>query len=905
MLSAIYSAAVKATEVIFGIVRLSAPALLASDPIVVGQNDPVWRGITKSYFLESYGNTQAGLNAAITAIGSSTPSVLYVTSQISVTSATTIPADIQVVFDGSGSFTVATGIVLTLTIRSVDYQRQVFFGLGTSRVRNSARYLSWWTGPSGTGSDDNRAFAQVLASLTLKPGGQVFIGAGTFYADLFVLTQTESTTEWIGSGAPIDGAGAYGTTIKTSNAAGSNSVFKLYQGVSQMRFSGICFDVGTSTTAQCFLVDGVQGLSSALNVTWDQCVFRSIGAVATSYTNCTAPAVDILSEGVNTDWEVTGLRFLDCHWTLGTNVVGLRSNTVNNSIDLDHPIFFGQAGAVGWLSNDSGWCTVKNHDTRGSSINYTVGVGETVHRTQTAVNVTFGTDAAIAPADVSVANDTIFVDAYQPRVGDRFQISTTGTLPAPLVAATNYYVRTVVVSGAGWLITVTTIPYATGYLVVAGNIDITSTGAGTHTITTNGTRYVTVTAGTNPRFTMDDLGQRITRAGLDSYVTEVLSDVAVMMFAVATTAVGSGTAVVNRQHSGTGLMYAGFIFAGNRGTTTFRGGVDEGVLYSMIFKATTAEAFNSVSLDSVQFQGRCLFEGQVIYSHRSCVYYSNSFTQIGGLGPVICDGGGNVILHQSMYQDTGEGTGNRALPNGYLYADNTHSFQKTLQTWVEESDVFNDRVRPEVPSLSVYDLTPSGDADNTVIGLQSGTTLTQAGAVDKILLWLGKINSVTKLRDFGYGFTRSGTTGFLNIIGDQSDPTFKGIDIADQIIGRKRIVSTAPLEGIGYATGAGGAVTQTVSKFQAVNLNTLSGSITLNNQALAASSTATFTFGNTPVVATDVMILNHISGGTAGAYTLNAQCISNGAYINVRNVSLGSLSEAIVIQYVVIRGVVA
>lgn len=109
---------------------------------------------------------------------------------------------------------------------------------------------------------------------------------------------------------------------------------------------------------------------------------------------------------------------------------------------------------------------------------------------------------------------------------------------------------------------------------------------------------------------------------------------------------------------------------------------------------------------------------------------------------------------------------------------------------------------------------------------------------------------------------------------------------------------------IGYVTGNGGAVVQATNKSTTVVLNKLSGTITLVNSALAASTTVTFTITNSTIAATDVIILNHTSGGTAGSYTLNAQVGAGSATINVRNVSLASLSEAIVIRYTVIKAVI-
>ena len=110
------------------------------------------------------------------------------------------------------------------------------------------------------------------------------------------------------------------------------------------------------------------------------------------------------------------------------------------------------------------------------------------------------------------------------------------------------------------------------------------------------------------------------------------------------------------------------------------------------------------------------------------------------------------------------------------------------------------------------------------------------------------------------------------------------------------------MSGIGYVVGAGGTVTQATSKSTGVTLNTPTGQITMNGAALAAATVVSFTLTNSAIEAPDVLVLNHISGGTAGAYTLNAQCAAGSASINVRNASAGSLSEAVVIAYAVIKG---
>ena len=104
----------------------------------------------------------------------------------------------------------------------------------------------------------------------------------------------------------------------------------------------------------------------------------------------------------------------------------------------------------------------------------------------------------------------------------------------------------------------------------------------------------------------------------------------------------------------------------------------------------------------------------------------------------------------------------------------------------------------------------------------------------------------------------------------------------------------------GYISGTG-TVTQATNKATAVTLNSPSGQITLNGDALAADTTVSFTLTNSSITANDVLILNHISAGTAGSYLLNAQAAAGSASINVRNITAGSLSEAIVIGFAVIQ----
>jgi|TARA_B100001939_G_scaffold334768_1_gene336119 hypothetical protein len=109
-------------------------------------------------------------------------------------------------------------------------------------------------------------------------------------------------------------------------------------------------------------------------------------------------------------------------------------------------------------------------------------------------------------------------------------------------------------------------------------------------------------------------------------------------------------------------------------------------------------------------------------------------------------------------------------------------------------------------------------------------------------------------------------------------------------------------DSVGYlTTGQGGTVTQGTSKSTGVTLSKKCGQITMHNAALASDTTVSFTLTNTTIAATDVLVLNHVSAGTAGSYLLNAQPAAGSASINVRNITGGSLSEAIVIGFAVVK----
>ncbi len=110
-------------------------------------------------------------------------------------------------------------------------------------------------------------------------------------------------------------------------------------------------------------------------------------------------------------------------------------------------------------------------------------------------------------------------------------------------------------------------------------------------------------------------------------------------------------------------------------------------------------------------------------------------------------------------------------------------------------------------------------------------------------------------------------------------------------------------EQMGYTSSAQGQVTQLTSKSTAVTLNKSAGQITMNNAALAATTNVSFTLNNSLIGANDVLIVN-VAGGnaTAGTYNVFTSTLTTGsATIVLRNISGGSLSEAVVLNFAIIH----
>jgi hypothetical protein len=166
----------------------------------------------------------------------------------------------------------------------------------------------------------------------------------------------------------------------------------------------------------------------------------------------------------------------------------------------------------------------------------------------------------------------------------------------------------------------------------------------------------------------------------------------------------------------------------------------------------------------------------------------------------------------------------------------------------------------------------------------SGSTITTDSA------WSMSVSGTTS--------ASSSTTGVFRV-GNGTAATNVGIG-GGNIVAGAQIRSTSATGGIGYATGAGGAVTQGTSRTTGVTLNNVCGAITLFTAA-GSVTWQSFTVTNSTVAATDTIIVNQRSG--TDLYMMSVTAVGAGSFRISFATTGGTTSEAPVINFSVIKAV--
>lgn len=130
--------------------------------------------------------------------------------------------------------------------------------------------------------------------------------------------------------------------------------------------------------------------------------------------------------------------------------------------------------------------------------------------------------------------------------------------------------------------------------------------------------------------------------------------------------------------------------------------------------------------------------------------------------------------------------------------------------------------------------------------------------------------------------------------------TFLYRDASNSLLTDGAFRSKGATSGIGYATGAGGAVTQITSRTTGVTLNTINGEITLVSAAGSAVA-ASFTVTCSAMAATDHVVLNQKSG--TDKYFLLVTAKAAGSFQITALTTGGTTVETPVISFAIVKGV--
>lgn len=232
-------------------------------------------------------------------------------------------------------------------------------------------------------------------------------------------------------------------------------------------------------------------------------------------------------------------------------------------------------------------------------------------------------------------------------------------------------------------------------------------------------------------------------------------------------------------------------------------------------------------------------------------------------------------------------------------------------------------------------ITNANDSTMTIAST-TGWTATSSGAqayalIDREVVGIRAVNTTTKVITITRGLMGTRATGHANAATVYFvDPTLSTMVLGSN--DRSGACSTSgssdfsqngayvpvfnPATGRSFTCTSGGiwvmspdymgtavcTVTQATSKSTGVTCTGTRGTITMNGAALAAAAEVGFTVTDTLMAATDVAVVNVKSGATADSYQVTVDAVAAGSFrISVSNASAGSLSEAIVLNFKVVK----
>lgn len=337
----------------------------------------------------AHGNSLA---TAVSAIGSANAHVV-ITTNTTVATSLTIPANICIQFRGEGQITVNSGQTLIINCLANPPPRKLFAGSGVAKFGAGATdngvNLVWWAG-NDTSVDATAAINSALASLAYSGGGVLNIPCGTW-----------KTTggHALSNVVTIQGCGNHpdstqGTVIKLTNA-GAAWVFKAVDAYRSLAFKNLSLDLNTGTAVVGLLFQGTAVAGGSVGLYVEQVSFT-----AGSAGSGTIPIKILATDGI---WDAEAVELHKITVIPPPNGVGIYIDSHNESIKMVEPFFYMPNGATAIKSQSSANVAISQPSFLGVTTPPPTPI-EVVNRTATA-NITSGSSTLTLTSGSWTEND--------------------------------------------------------------------------------------------------------------------------------------------------------------------------------------------------------------------------------------------------------------------------------------------------------------------------------------------------------------------------------------------------------------------------------------------------------------------------------------------------------------------
>lgn len=360
---------------------------------------------------------------------------------------------------------------------------------------------------------------------------------------------------------------------------------------------------------------------------------------------------------------------------------------------------------------------------------------------------------------------------------------------------------------------------------------------------------------------------------------------------------GSTTPVLNVDASTasvvTGLNLKGAAAAGRMAVSVTSSGTDEGL--SLDAKGAGTIRLGATSTGAIEFSRNAVptaSDGSALGT--SSRMWSDLFLASGAV--INFNNGGVTLTHSGTTLTANAATFSNSLSqnnNTQLQVVNGNSGASASASFIVGSNQGN----------FVFQIYSTAAGGGTFLTPPSGSSMTvdMIGASDAFVVRTNSFNEkfrvTTATTATAYNSASVQITGGLGV----SAPLYTN----DIISSTSSIKSTSATAGVGYATGAGGTVTQTTNRTTGVTVNKICGTITTDTTAIIAGAVATFTVTNSAVAISDTVILNIRSGQTNKETKAYVSAVAAGSFdITIHNQhTVTSDTGAIIINFAVIKAV--